>query len=402
MPKLFRKGGSLAGDVVLSGAALLVVLAVMAVARSTFWRPMWAWRYPLVAVLTACVWPVSRLYPKTSLVVVAGVVAASPHWGLGALELCAIPLAVAAFRAALAGVSAALVVPVTAVAALLAQLPELGQFGVLAKLAWPGVLHWFYDPSRRLMIAVVLAVIVALGYAMSGLRSEASDLASRNEQLVRLQVAERERVAAEVRTAIARDLHDVVAHHVAAMVVRAQAAERVADTDPGKLRESVQAIAAEGNDALTAMRRTVRMLRSDGPMLMREPTSFRAAVDNLVAPLRSSGRQVNVQGDLAGAGELVQLTVLWILQEALTNVMLHSGSPLINVQLAAAPGTVELTVSDDGPAASTTGVASGGNGIRGMRERAAAVGGSVSAGAVPGSGWTVHAVVPRTAQPGLA
>jgi signal transduction histidine kinase len=390
------------GDVVLSGAALIIVLAVMAVADSTFWRPVAGWRYPFVAVLSAIAWPVSRRYPRTTLIIVAGVVASSTQWGLGALELCVIPLAVAGFRAAVAGVRGALVVSVTVVAALFAQLPELSSFGSLQKTGSLAVLGWFNDPSRRLMVAVVLAVILALGYAMHGLRSEASDLASRNEQLILLQVSERARVAAEVRTAIARDVHDVIAHHVAAMVVRAQAADRVADLDPGKLREAVQAIAAEGNDALAAMRRAVSMLRSDGPGEFGGPMSFRSAVDGLVGPLRSSGRQVDVDGDISGAGEVVQLTMLWILQEALTNVMLHSGSRLVGVELMGSADAVELTVRDDGPYSATAGVTGGGNGIQGMRERAAAVGGSVSAGPEHGTGWTVHAVLPRIAHPVVA
>jgi signal transduction histidine kinase len=136
---------------------------------------------------------------------------------------------------------------------------------------------------------------------------------------------------------------------------------------------------------------------------MLEPMSFRAAVDGLIEPLRSSGRRVEVDGDISGAGELVQLTVLWILQEALTNVMLHSGSHLIGVQLTDAPEIIEMTVRDSGPSSSPAGMTSGGNGIRGMKERAAAVGGRVSVGPASGSpGWTVHAVLPRTTQPSVA
>jgi signal transduction histidine kinase len=130
--------------------------------------------------------------------------------------------------------------------------------------------------------------------------------------------------------------------------------------------------------------------------------SFRSAVDGLVGPLRSSGRQVDVDGDISGAGEVVQLTMLWILQEALTNVMLHSGSRLVGVELMGSADAVELTVRDDGPYSATAGVTGGGNGIQGMRERAAAVGGSVSAGPEHGTGWTVHAVLPRIAHPVVA
>ena len=400
MLKLFRKSGLSARDLIASGSALILVLALMTIALSLAWYPTDLGRYVFVAVLAAVVWPVSRVLPLTTLAVTACIAAVPFLWGYNNLEIRIIPLAIAGFRAAAGGSRAYLIVPVTAVAAILALLPEIPlmiAFGEILNNRF--VVDWIPDPSQRLLLALVLSVILVLGFAINRMRVVASDLAVRNEQLLVLQAAERERVAAEVRTAIARDIHDVVAHHVAAMVVRAQAADSVADLEPERLRETVQAIAADGNDALSAMRRAVRMMRADGPG---EPGTFDAAVDVMVGRLNNSERRVRVGGELSDAGEAVESTMLWILQESLTNVMLHSESRDIDVHFSSSPAFHRLTVEDNGPGRGGSGLLSGGNGIRGMRERADAAGGSVSAGSRLGGGWSVRVVLPVTRETGSA
>jgi len=397
MLKLFRKSGLSARDLVVSGAALIIVLTMMTVALSLEWYPTDLWRYVLVAVVTAVVWPVSRVLPATTLILVAAFVAAPSIWGYNDLEIRMVPLAVAGFRAASAGSRAYVVLPVTAIAAAIALVPEAPlMFAPGNTLSRTFIAEWITDPSRRLMVALVLAVILALGFAISRWRTVANDLALRNEQLLALRHAESERVATEVRTAIARDIHDVVAHHVAAMVVRAQAADSVADREPERLREAVQAIAAEGNDALTAMRRAVRVMRTDGRGALDSPASVHSAVDAMTGRLRDVGRRVSVDGDISGAGEDVTLTAMWILRESLTNVMLHSDSRDVRVRLSRSPDSVGVLVEDDGPASTSSGLSSGGNGIPGMRERADTLGGTVSTGPRPGGGWSVRVVLPLT------
>jgi len=391
MLKLFRKSGLSVRDLVAAGSAFLLVLVLMTSALSLAWYPANIGTYIFVAVLTAVVWPVSRVLPLATLVVVAVIVVVPLFWGYSDLEIRIIPLAVAGFRAAASGTRAYLVLPVTVVAALVALLPEFPRMLTVGEINNRVIVEWISDPSRRVLIALMLMVVLALGFAINRMRVVASDLALRNEQLLVLQASERERVSTEVRTAIARDIHDVVAHHVAAMVVRAQAADSVADREPERLREVVQAIAAEGNDALTAMRRAVQMMRAEG---RDEPAAFDASVDVLVGRLRNGNRRVSVVGALSDADDAVRPTMLSILQEALTNVLLHSDSPQVDVRFAASPGFARMTVEDDGPGRDGSGLSNGGHGIRGMRERADAAGGSVVAGPRIGGGWSVRVVLP--------
>jgi len=401
----FRKSGLSAHDVIAAGAALVLALVVMGVALSLAWYPEEPWKYVFALIVSAIAWPVSRVLPKTVLGVAAVIVAAPFVWGYGDFEIRVLPLAVAGFRAAAMGSTVRFVVPVTAGAALFALLPAGSLATMMTETRGGGihfewapsnriVVEWISDPSRHAMIVLVLTVILALGFAIKRLRVAAGDLASRNEELLVLQASESERVAAEVRTAIARDIHDVVAHHVAAMVVRAQAADSVADREPERLREAVQAIVADGNDALTAMRRAVHMMRSDSLTLVHEPAAFSSAVEVLAGRLRSSGRQVHVEGEIPEAGERATVAVLWIVQEALTNVLLHSEARDIRVRFSASTDSVGVTVEDDGPGVASTGLVGGGNGVRGMTERAFAVGGSLSAGPRAGGGWSVRALLP--------
>jgi signal transduction histidine kinase len=216
-----------------------------------------------------------------------------------------------------------------------------------------------------------------------------------NDELVRLRAADRDRIAAEERAALARDIHDVVAHHVSAMVIRAQAADRLADSDPDGLHTAVQGIAADGKEALASMRRVVRVLRTE-----RTPTDsipLVDAIEHITARVRDAG--IEVDSDVRVPGELTEFeeaTVLRITQEALTNVLLHSRARRVRVGLTGDATGLHLEVLDDGAPgdAGEHGTSSeGGNGLRGMRERAAALGGSVTAGPVDG-GWRVAADLP--------
>jgi signal transduction histidine kinase len=255
------------------------------------------------------------------------------------------------------------------------------------------------------MLMVTVAVVAALGYAVHRQQQAvhrqqqiAEDLNRQNAELIALRASERERVAIEVRTAIARDIHDVVAHHVAAMVVTAQAADRVADRDPALLRTTVRAIAVEGNEALAAMRQVVQVLRQRP----NSDRSFETALRELTDRLGTSGRRVTVSGEIAGTTEIVRDAVLRIVQESLTNVLLHSDAEHISVSFATTGSDIEVRVEDRGQRSETTPPTHAGNGIRGMRERARALGGQLSAGPRAEGGWTVRAVLPRTGSAVLA
>jgi signal transduction histidine kinase len=383
----------LARDLMIAGAALALILSAMLAARSAVWFPLNPGGYYGVAVVTAVAWPLSRLAPKSTLVVIAAVTVLLPQvFEYVAQEVRIVPFIVAAFRAAQLGGVKKYVIPFVAVAAPFVverDLPGLIQDGNLLPP------EYGFSASGDVMLLAFVAAMVGLGYALRSQRLIAENLNLQIAELIALRASEGERVAAEVQTAIARDIHDVVAHHVAAMVVTAQAADRIADRDPERLRATVRAIAADGNDALAAMRRVVEILRHR-PNDARKAETFETALGELTGRLSASGRNVTVTGEISGATEFVQETVLRIVQESLTNVMLHSDAKNVALSFAARGNDIEVRVEDDGRRGGTKVFARGGNGIGGMRERALAVGGRLTAGPREENGWAVHAVLPRT------
>jgi signal transduction histidine kinase len=226
----------------------------------------------------------------------------------------------------------------------------------------------------------------------------------------RAATAERERdhlarlAAAEERAAIARELHDVVAHSLAVVIVQADGAGYALDSDPEQARTALHTIAATGRDALQDMRRIVDVLRGSGDddtaqddrrrvgLAHLEPLVDRAAAAGLTVDLRADG----LPEDLSPA---LELTLFRLVQEGLTNVLRHAGpGAAVTVTLAVTDGTAVVEVVDDGNGRLASGAAPaagpGGNGLVGMRERVAVHGGRVTAGPRLGPGWHVRAELP--------
>ncbi|MGC1210847.1 MAG: sensor histidine kinase [Micromonospora sp.] len=213
-------------------------------------------------------------------------------------------------------------------------------------------------------------------------------------------VAERRRATAErvrrdERLELARELHDVVAHHITGIVVQAQAAQLVTDRQPERARQSLAGIEAAGSDALAAMRRLVGILR-DGD----DPAPGSAGpehLDALVERFARHGMAVlpRVPEEDPGWPPEVTATVYRIVREALTNVARHApGAGTVHVAVAEEAGMVTVDVVDDGPPAPTGPLRRSGYGLIGMRERVGALGGKLSAGPRPGGGWSVSAALP--------
>ncbi|HYN31324.1 MAG TPA: histidine kinase [Ilumatobacteraceae bacterium] len=243
---------------------------------------------------------------------------------------------------------------------------------------------------------VILITAFVLGDNLRRRRQHVADLAERAERAEREQglLAER-RVAAE-RTRIARDLHDVVAHSVSVMVIQAAAARRNLEAAPESAAEALEAIEATGRQTMTELRAILGVLRADSvdPALTPQPSL--AGLDALTTgdelPV-----ELTVEGDLRTVPESVSVTSYRLVQEALTNVRRHAGTAnSVTVGVVVGQRDVTIEVADNGRGA---GVAASpdGFGIIGMRERVAAVGGTVEAGPRPGGGWRVRAVLPLDA-----
>lgn len=214
---------------------------------------------------------------------------------------------------------------------------------------------------------------------------------------------EREQVVLLERERLARDLHDVVGHHVSAVAVRAQAGLAVSQTDPGAAADALRVIEEQASRALAEMRTLVRVLRSD-ELRPGEGGGDRAGDADELAPgptLADVERladstvprvEVDLEGDPARVSAAVGGAVQRIAQESVTNARRHArGATRIAVRVAVGETSVRLRVSDDGGAPVSP--SHGGYGLAGMRERAALLGGTLDAGPDP-AGWTVEAILP--------
>lgn len=205
------------------------------------------------------------------------------------------------------------------------------------------------------------------------------------------------RRADEERLRMARELHDVLAHSISVINVQAGVGLALLDTDPEQARTALTTIKAASKEALGEVRQVLDTLRAPGaaprapaPGLDRLPDLLeQAAATGLTVATATEGRARALP---PGAG----LAAFRILQEALTNVVRHSGSRTARIRLTWLPDTLELRVDDDGPATGNPAGGSG-NGLAGMRERAAAIGGTIEAGPRPDGGFRVIARLPLKA-----
>jgi signal transduction histidine kinase len=206
------------------------------------------------------------------------------------------------------------------------------------------------------------------------------------------------------RLELARELHDVVAHHVAGIVVQAQAARLVAGRRPETLEPTLAGIESAGTDALGAMRRVVGLLRDDGggagSGVIHGPDELAALVHRFAGHGPAVQLRLPDDGQGSWPPEVVATTVYRVVQEALTNVVLHAPEAAqVFVTVESGPSGVTVEVVDDAPTgrAAPSWFGRGGYGLAGMRERVEALGGRLNAGSGPAGGWVVRAEVPASA-----
>ena len=220
-------------------------------------------------------------------------------------------------------------------------------------------------------------------------------LRERAEQLEREKQVEADNAVVAERTRIARELHDVVAHQVSLMTVQAGAAKTVADSDPVASASAMSSVEQAGRQALDELRHLVGVLRPDGDEVAMGPQPGCADLPVLVDELRQTGMQVqfSLRGDCSNLPARIDLAIYRIVQESLTNVLKHAGpKSSVNVDVAVDHYQVEIAVLDDG--VGTGELPSSGHGIRGMRERAQLLGGSLIAAPRESGGFAVIAILP--------
>lgn len=248
---------------------------------------------------------------------------------------------------------------------------------------------------------LVLAAFFAatLGLFARSRRRYVDGLRRLNEQLARERDARARIAAAQERTRIAREIHDIVAHSLGTMVVLADGAAHTAARDPQEAGAAMKRVRDTGREALSEMRRMLAVLRSDDPA-GRAPQPGLDRLESLLDQQRSTGLRVDlrVTGTPVALPDGVDLATYRIVQESLTNARRHGGPllSLVTVHLHYDSDGVALRVVDDGldPEADVDDRAGGGLGVIGMRERATACGGILEAGPRAGGGFEVRAELP--------
>ncbi|MFJ2178043.1 sensor histidine kinase [Streptomyces sp. NPDC087851] len=247
----------------------------------------------------------------------------------------------------------------------------------------------------------------AAGDAVRSRRAFVDAIRERAERAERTREEEARRRVAEERLRIARDLHDVVAHHIALVNVQAGVASHVMDKRPDQAKEALAHVREASRSALNELRATVGLLRQSGdPAAPTEPAPGLAQLDGLLDTFRNAGLPVEfaANGAVAPGRELpaaVDLVAYRIIQEALTNVRKHAGGGAkAEASVVRVGPTVEITVLDNGTGPTTAGdpqaadTHSGGHGLVGMRERVTALGGTLTAGPRYGGGFRIQAILP--------
>jgi signal transduction histidine kinase len=200
------------------------------------------------------------------------------------------------------------------------------------------------------------------------------------------------RAASEEQLRMAQELHDVVGHGLAVIAMQAGVALHVLDRDPDKARESLEAIRTMSRESLDGLRTELAQLRAGGDA-ERRPLPGVDDLALLVQRVREGGVDVRLEvtGPVAELPTEVGAAAYRIVQESLTNVLRHAGADAATVVVRASEARLEVEVTDRGHGGTP---AADGSGIRGMRERATALGGTLDAGPASGGGFRVRAVLP--------
>ena len=255
-----------------------------------------------------------------------------------------------------------MLVPISAAAGVASALHHQG-FWSTASLAY-----------GTLLSGLVVSVIITLFHAVTQLKETRQELA-------------RSAVAQE-RLRFSRDLHDLLGHTLSVVVVKAEAARRLAPRDLDKALAQVADIESVGRQALTEIREAVTGYREG---------SLATELDRARSALAASDIEVEVRESGPPLPPRTEALLGWVVREGVTNVVRHSGAGRAVIELHTAEGVARLTVSDDGcgrPGPAAPGVHRTGTGLRGLSERLAAAGGSLDSGPVPGGGFRVRAELP--------
>ena len=238
--------------------------------------------------------------------------------------------------------------------------------------------------------ALWLAAVLAVAHAYRSTRRWQDEVAARLAQDDHERELDARRRRAEERVHIARDLHDVVSHTLAVVGVHLNVALDAFDSDPDEAKGALRLAQGVRGKAMTDLKALVDVLREGSAVV--EPAAGLDGLERLAEQVRGAGFDVSLTefGDRGDVPAPVATAVYRVVQESLTNAVRHSGGDRVVVTLRYAPTSVVVDVQDNGAGAATV---VDGHGIAGMRERVAALGGALTAGATR-AGFAVRAMIP--------
>ncbi|MFF0467734.1 sensor histidine kinase [Micromonospora zamorensis] len=258
------------------------------------------------------------------------------------------------------------------------------------------------DPDNRVPVLLLLGALAIVGDLIRRNRLSRHALAAQTEQSEREQ---ERRAVLEERTRIAREMHDVVAHHMSLIAVQAETAPYRLTDVPAPAAAEFVAIAASARDALTDMRRLLGVLRSESSGPQTAPQPDLADLDAMVDAARRAGLPVTLDAGPVHDGQVpapVGLAAYRIVQEGLANAARHAVGAAVRVTVRAGRSGLEVRVENSPADARPTADGGPGHGLTGMRERATSLGGTFTAGPLPDGGYAVAAELPYDAEGGDA
>ncbi len=228
-----------------------------------------------------------------------------------------------------------------------------------------------------------------------GLGEVARARRDRAEQAAAAQAEQSKRQASEERLKIAREVHDVLAHHVSLINVQSGVALHLIDSQPEQVREALTAIKQSSKEVLVELRNILGVLRDVDGNAPRHPVASLDQLDRLLERMRTAGLPVELKivGEERPVPKGVDAAALRIVQESLTNTYRHAGPTTAIVTLSYQPDTLRIEIEDDGRGSPGPSVGTG-NGLAGMRQRAEALSGTFEAGPRAGGGFQVTATFP--------
>ncbi len=248
--------------------------------------------------------------------------------------------------------------------------------------------------STNFASGIIMAVASGAGAVVGDLLRSRAEARSRLAEQELISETERgERARLQERARIARELHDVVAHHLSVVVVRADSAPHRLTDVPADVQKEFAEIGEAARASLTEMRRVLRLLRSDEHQEL-EPQPGIDQLTDLVDTARQAGAVVELRAEpLDGVDPAVQLTVYRVVQEALSNAVRHAPRSAVQVEVRRSDAHLQVEVRN-GPSATPATIGGAGHGLMGMRERVELVDGTMTAGATPDGGYLIEVAIP--------